>query len=70
MKITHIDSSEDRTFRALLALGEDMAGLMAAADSIRLQYNALAERHGLPPCSPAPLLNAGGRGDGAAGANG
>jgi hypothetical protein len=52
MTITQLDTSKDKTMRALLALGEDMAALMATADSIRLQYNALAQRHGLPPCSP------------------
>jgi hypothetical protein len=52
--VIQIDSSEDKTFRALLALGEDMGKLTAAVDSIRLQYDALALRHGLPPCSPSP----------------
>jgi hypothetical protein len=54
MTITQIDTAKDKTFRALLALGEDMASLVAAAESIRLQYNALAERHGLSPCLPIP----------------
>jgi hypothetical protein len=52
--VINFDSSKDMTFRALLALSEDMASLMAAAESIRLQYNALCERHGLPLCVPIP----------------
>jgi hypothetical protein len=52
--IIQFDSADDKTARSLMALGEDMASLMATADSIRLQYNALAERHGLPPCAPIP----------------
>lgn len=50
--ITQLDTSEDKTFRALLAIGEDVAAMCNAADSVRKQYDALAERHGLPPCAP------------------
>ena len=52
MKIIQLVSSEDRTFRALLALGEDVAKMTEAANSVRAQYDAIAERHGLPPCTP------------------
>jgi hypothetical protein len=52
--IAKIDSSEDKTFRALLALQDDMTFLGTIWERVRLQYNALAERHGLPPRTPIP----------------
>jgi hypothetical protein len=52
--IVQFDSSEDKTARALLALGDDVRQLIETAESVRLQYNALAERHGLSPCLPSP----------------
>ena len=54
MVITQFDSSEDKTARALLALGADVRQMIETAESVRRQYNALAERHGLSPCSPSP----------------
>jgi hypothetical protein len=50
--VIKIDSDSDKTARALLALQHDMTVLGSTWERIRLQYNALAERHGLSPCSP------------------
>jgi hypothetical protein len=50
--IIEFDSSEEMTFRALLVLREDVITMCNTVEGVRLQCNALFERHGLSPCSP------------------
>jgi hypothetical protein len=45
--VIKIDSSEDKTFRALLALQDDMTVIGETWERIRAQYIAMCERHGL-----------------------
>jgi hypothetical protein len=44
-----IATDHDATARALLALGEDVRQLTETAERIRVQYEALAKRHGIAP---------------------
>ena len=47
--IIEFDSSEEQTFRAVLAMRSDMVTIGDVWENMRLQFNALAERHGVSP---------------------
>jgi hypothetical protein len=50
--VVQFDSANEKTARALMCLGADVTTACNTVERMRLQYNALAERHGLPPCPP------------------
>jgi hypothetical protein len=49
------DTNEGFTIRALMGMGTELAAALSAVQTLVIQYDALANAHGLQPACSNPL---------------